>query len=305
MVLWFALTATSVASLLERPRLGTQLDSAAAAGHFRFEVLHHSKKPGSRARVGRIHTPHGIIDTPGFVPVGTNAAIKAMTAEQTEAAGVQLMFANTYHLLVHPGPDVVAEAGGLHRFMRREGPLITDSGGFQVFSLARTGADDGPELKRRSETRSGRNDGLLLRTGEKGVAFRSYFDSSTIQLTPESSVAAQKALGADIIIPLDELPANGVSRGLARLERARLAAAALLGSPRRQLATLLRPRCWPTLLLSHCGIHRDPIEPRACRAEAGRVGGALSPLGGALLARPPGRRACTGNVCGCPRGHRP
>lgn len=102
---------------------------------FRFEIVHESRKPGSLARVGRIHTPHGIIDTPGFVPVGTNGALKAMTNEQATAAGVQLMFCNTYHLLVHPGPEVVAAAGGLHSFMKRDAPLITDSGGFQACFL--------------------------------------------------------------------------------------------------------------------------------------------------------------------------
>jgi queuine tRNA-ribosyltransferase len=111
--------------------------------------------------VGRIHTPHGIIDTPGFVPVGTNAALKGMTNAQSTDAGVQLMFCNTYHLIVHPGPDVVAEAGGLHAYMGRTRPIITDSGGFQVFSLAASEAADGPELKRRSATR-GRNEGTLL-----------------------------------------------------------------------------------------------------------------------------------------------
>ena len=176
---------------------------------FRFELVHESSK--SRARVGRIHTPHGIIDTPGFVPVGTNAALKGMTNSQSADAGVQLMFCNTYHLIVHPGPDVVAEAGGLHAYMGRTRPIITDSGGFQVFSLAASEAADSPELKRRSATR-GRNEGTLLSVSERGVRFRSYFDSTTIKLTPESSVQAQKKLGADIIIPLDELPPNGVSR---------------------------------------------------------------------------------------------
>lgn len=186
----------------------TSFPSYESTDFFRFELLHESKI--SRARVGRIHTPHGIIDTPGFVPVGTNGALKGMTNEQSLAAGVQLMFCNTYHLLVHPGPEVISQAGGLHKFMRRDLPIITDSGGFQVFSLASSTADDGPELKRRSATR-GRNEGTLLTTSERGVRFRSYFDSSTLLLTPESSVQAQKAFGADIIIPLDELPPNGVS----------------------------------------------------------------------------------------------
>lgn len=201
---------TTTSSLLNSVPTPATFPAYEPADWFKFELVHESQKPGSRARVGRVHTPHGVIDTPGFVPVGTNAALKGMTNEQAAAAGVQLMFCNTYHLLVHPGPDVVTEAGGLHDFMRRDGPLITDSGGFQVFSLASSTDEDSPELKRRSATR-GRNEGTLLSTTEKGVRFRSYFDSSTIALTPESSVRAQKAFGADIIIPLDELPPNGVS----------------------------------------------------------------------------------------------
>jgi tRNA-guanine family transglycosylase len=247
---------------------------------FRFELLHHSRKPGSRARVGRIHTPHGVIDTPGFVPVGTNAALKGVSNAQAAQCGVQLMFCNTYHLLVHPGPEIVQSAGGLHGFMDRPGPLITDSGGFQVFSLAHSTSEDGPELKRRSADR-GRNEGTLLSVSERGVVrggaqlsqplspflsspslppslslihtyispslplslhlslslalslwttrgaaaaerrvdraarvlqrFRSYLDGSSLTLTPESSVLAQKALGADIIVPLDELPPLNVT----------------------------------------------------------------------------------------------
>lgn len=175
---------------------------------FRFEIDYVSKKPGSRARIGRIITPHGVIQTPGFVPVATSAALKGVTNEQADAAGVELMFANTYHLLVHPGSDVVAEAGGIHRYMGRTRPMITDSGGFQVFSLGAPSPSDGKELKKRN-TRGG---GLLLSTKEKGVVFRSYLSQAPIELTPESSVRAQKELGADIIIPLDELPGQHVSR---------------------------------------------------------------------------------------------
>lgn len=180
---------------------------------FRFEVLHESRKPGSRARVGRIHTPHGVIDTPGFVPVGTNAALKGMTNAQAASCGVQLQFCNTYHLMVHPGVEVVEAAGGLHRFMGRPDgpPLITDSGGFQVFSLGKETNDDAPELKRRAAAR-GRNAGTLLSISERGVRFRSYRDGTVLRLTPESAVLAQKSLGADIIIPLDELPPLNVTR---------------------------------------------------------------------------------------------
>jgi len=181
---------------------------------FGFEVVHRSSKPGSRARVGRITTPHGIIDTPAFVPVGTNGALKAIDERQSVEAGTQLMFCNTYHLLVHPGPDIVRRAGGLHRFMGHAGPIITDSGGFQVFSLAEPSSDDGPEMKSKSKTRTAREGGSasLLRVDEQGAVFRSYHDGRVIELTPESSVLAQKDLGSDIIIPLDELPGHHISR---------------------------------------------------------------------------------------------
>jgi queuine tRNA-ribosyltransferase len=165
----------------------------------RFEVLHQSKR--SRARVGRIHTAHGVIETPHFVPVGTHATIKAVDSSVMNELGVDLMFCNTYHLMLHPGAEVVENLGGLHQFMRRKGPIITDSGGFQVFSLAYGGVHQ--ELKSAGQKK---NAGSVVRITEEGVTFRSYRDGSPVVLTPESSVRAQKSLGADIIIPLDELP---------------------------------------------------------------------------------------------------
>ena len=101
---------------------------------FKFQILHTSKK--SAARVGNIITPHGVIETPNFVPVATNACLKGLDSTLAQPLNIQLLFCNTYHLLLHPGPEVVQKAGGLHTFMQRSGPLITDSGGFQVFSLA-------------------------------------------------------------------------------------------------------------------------------------------------------------------------
>jgi queuine tRNA-ribosyltransferase len=167
--------------------------------YFRFELLHQSKK--SRARVGRIHTPHGIIDTPNFVAVGTNGSLKALSNVDIDKMGLQLMFCNTYHLLLQPGTETVKNAGGLHTFINRKNPIITDSGGFQVFSLAYGGVAS--ELKSAGNKKS---DGNVLKITEEGVTFRSYRDGAKIVLTPESSVLAQKNLGADIIIPLDELP---------------------------------------------------------------------------------------------------
>lgn len=166
---------------------------------FRFELIHRSKK--SRARVGRIHTPHGIIDTPNFVAVGTNGTVKALDNSLLHDVGLQLMFCNTYHLMLQPGTDIVRKAGGLHSFINRSLPIITDSGGFQVFSLAYGSVAD--ELKSRGTRKTG---GSVLKINEDGVLFRSYRDGSKMLLTPESSIQAQKDLGADIIIPFDELP---------------------------------------------------------------------------------------------------
>ena len=166
----------------------------------KFEILHRSKK--SRARVGRIFTEHGVIDTPNFVAVGTNGTIKSLDAKMVDEIGLQLMFCNTYHLLLQPGPEVVEKAGGLHKFMNRKMPIITDSGGFQVFSLAYGSVAS--ELKGNGAKKGTGNS--VVKIKEEGVTFRSYRDGRKILLTPETSVDAQKALGADIIIPFDELP---------------------------------------------------------------------------------------------------
>lgn len=164
-----------------------------------FKVTHQSRK--SRARVGQIQTPHGVIDTPGFVAVGTNATLKALDSTAVNDIGLQLMFCNTYHLMLQPGTQTVKKGGGLHTFINRKGPIITDSGGFQVFSLAYGTVKD--ELKSKGQKKQ---DGSVLKINEEGVTFRSYRNGDSVLLTPESSISAQKDLGADIIIPFDELP---------------------------------------------------------------------------------------------------
>ncbi len=174
---------------------------------FKFELIHTSKK--SRARVGRIHTPHGIIDTPNFVGVGTNGTLKALDNATVQQIGLQLMFCNTYHLLVQPGSEIVKQAGGLHRFINRSMPIITDSGGFQVFSLAYGSVEN--ELK---SSGAKKTDGHVLKISEEGVVFRSYRDGKKLLLTPETSILAQKDLGADIIIPFDELPPYHIAKDL-------------------------------------------------------------------------------------------
>jgi len=137
----------------------------------------------TKARAGIFATPHGLVETPRFMPVGTLANVKTVTPDQLRATGAQLVLANTYHLHLQPGEKIVAQAGGLHRFMAWDGPILTDSGGFQVFSL--------------SEMRT---------IAEEGVTFRSPRDGQMIHLSPERSIAIQNALGADVIMAFDECP---------------------------------------------------------------------------------------------------
>jgi queuine tRNA-ribosyltransferase len=134
-----------------------------------------------RARAGVFTTPHGEIRTPAFAPVGTQASVKAVTPRQLAELGVDLVLANTYHLYLRPGDELIRDLGGLHKFMNWPGPILTDSGGFQIFSLA--------------ESR---------RVDEDGVTFKSHIDGSTHRLTPEKSIAIQENLGADIIMAFDE-----------------------------------------------------------------------------------------------------
>jgi queuine tRNA-ribosyltransferase len=212
----------------ERPPSANTFSRFERKDFFDFEVLYESKI--SNARVGIMRTPHGIVDTPGFVPVATNGTLKAVSHRQSDRSGTQLMFCNTYHLLLRPGVDVIDLAGGLHQWMNRiDRPIITDSGGFQIFSLAHGSVTDevkaGGSLKanrrhskyQREEEEGSRtsnkniND-TVLRISEEGVLFKSYLDGQRIELTPEISVRAQKSLGADLIVPLDELPPYHVSK---------------------------------------------------------------------------------------------
>ena len=146
---------------------------------FEFELLKESKD--SKARLGKLHTPHGDIETPIFMPVGTRATVKAMTPEEVRDLGAQIILSNTYHLYLKPGHDLIKEAGGLHKFMNWHGPILTDSGGFQVFSL-----------------------GSLRKITEEGVEFRSHIDGSKHMLSPEKSIEIQNALGSDIMMSFDE-----------------------------------------------------------------------------------------------------
>ena len=209
----------------------------AADPPFRFQLDGRS----GEARAGRFSTPHGVLHTPAFMPVGTHGAVKAMTPEQVRATGAEMILANTYHLALRPGEALVAKLGGLHRFIRWDGPILTDSGGFQVFSLPRKEIDD------------------------HGVSFRNEVDGSEMRLTPERSIEIQNALGADVIMAFDEctpFPATpeqarlGVRRTLQWLERcvaahARRDAQALFGIVQGGVHLELREECARAVVAHH------------------------------------------------------
>ena len=150
-----------------------------------FELL----KTDGGARRGRLTTSHGVVETPAFMPVGTRGTVLSLGPDDLAAAGAQIVLANTYHLFMRPGHALVRELGGLHRFMAWPGPILTDSGGFQVWSLSK-----------------------LRTVDEEGVRFRSPLDGSLHALTPELSIEVQHALGADVIHPLDECLAHPATR---------------------------------------------------------------------------------------------
>lgn len=195
---------------------------------FKFDILHTQ----GRARRGRLHTPHGVIETPSFVAVGTQASVKSLTPEDLDAIGTQVIFANTYHLYLRPGADIVADLGGLHRFMHFDKPIMTDSGGFQVFSLGASiehgvgkianifpgeaggatsdavsgvvsGVVSGTSSRQQVSKRVGGGTSLV-HVSEDQVQFKSHIDGSMHIFTPEISIGVQRQLGADMILAFDE-----------------------------------------------------------------------------------------------------
>ncbi len=196
----------------------------AEATSFRFALEGRS----GQARAGRFTTPHGVLHTPAFMPVGTHGAVKAMTPEQVRATGAEMILANTYHLALRPGEGLVAKLGGLHRFIRWEGPILTDSGGFQVFSLPRKEISD------------------------HGVRFRNEVDGSEVELTPERSIEIQNALGADVIMAFDECTAFPASP-----EQARVGVRRTLGWLERCIAAHARPDAQALFGIVQGGVHLD------------------------------------------------
>ncbi len=161
-----------------------------------FEMLHQDSQ--SAARRGRLRTPHGTVETPCFMPVGTVATVKGLDVAAIKATGAQIILGNTYHLALRPGSELVRELGGLHRFMGWDGPILTDSGGFQLFSLAQ-----------------------MTRIDEHGAVFRSHIDGSLLELTPERAVAIQEDLGSDIAMVLDHVVGLPCDRDTLELATAR------------------------------------------------------------------------------------
>ena len=146
-----------------------------------FELL--KKDKASKARLGRLHTEHGVIETPCFMPVGTQGTVKAASPQELKDLGAMIILSNTYHMFIRPGMEVIESIGGLHRFMNWEGPILTDSGGFQVFSLAK-----------------------LRNITSEGVYFQSHVDGKHLFLGPKEAVQIQRALGSDIMMAFDECP---------------------------------------------------------------------------------------------------
>src|SRR4026209_647857 len=151
-----------------------------------FELL--KTDASSKARLGRLTTAHGVIETPVFKPVGTQGSVKALDPRELVEMGTQIILGNTYHLYIRPGLDIIAQAGGLHKFINWTGPILTDSGGFQVFSLAK-----------------------IRKIKAHGVEFRSHLDGSLLFLGPKESMAIQRALGSDIAMAFDDCPPHGAS----------------------------------------------------------------------------------------------
>ena len=156
---------------------------------FEFEIL--ARDPRGAARRGRLMTPHGPVDTPAFMPVGTRASVKGLLPAMLREAGTQIVLANTYHLQLRPGPELIGRLGGLHRFMNWDGPILTDSGGYQVFSL-----------------------GDLAKIDDEGVSFRSHIDGAMVRLDAATATRIQNQLGADIIMAFDQCPPGCADRQL-------------------------------------------------------------------------------------------
>ena len=216
---------------------------------FRYEVVKECKQTG--ARIGRLYTPHGVIETPVFMPVGTKATVKALSPEEVAEAGSQIILSNTYHLYLRPGHKTVERAGGLHKFMNWSRPILTDSGGFQVFSLSAT-----------------------RKVTDDGVEFSSFIDGSRHFMTPEKSMEIQMSLGSDIVMAFDECTAAGVGRPAAEKAMIRTAewlkrSHAAMTSENQMLFPIIQGNMYPELRI-------ESIKRSLPYAECGIAIGGLS-----------------------------
>jgi queuine tRNA-ribosyltransferase len=168
----------------------------------RFEIR--ARDSDSRARAGTLHLAHGDVVTPAFVPLATRGSVKTLEPRDVEALGYEMVLGNTFHLFLSPGPELLGELGGLNRFMRWPRPIITDSGGFQIFSMGHGGVADEIKGRRTNANGASASNGSILAIEEQGVRFRSYIDGAERFLGPEESMAMQAAIGSDIALVLDE-----------------------------------------------------------------------------------------------------
>jgi queuine tRNA-ribosyltransferase len=173
--------------------------------NFSFDIQY--RDPSSRARLGKLVTPHGTIETPNYIFCGTKAAIKNLSPRQMREAKADIILGNTYHLMIQPGAELIEKMGGLHKFNGWDGPMMTDSGGFQIFAMGHGSVAD--EIKGRNK---GKRDKSLMDVTEEGARFKSYWNGEDLLLSPERSIDIQRKLGADLIYQFDECTAYHVDR---------------------------------------------------------------------------------------------
>lgn len=181
--------------------------------NFKFEIV--DKLGGTLARTGIIHTPHGIVMTPAFIAGGTKATVKTMTPEQISSSGSQAVLANTYHLMLQPSADIISAAGGIHKFMNWDGPIFTDSGGFQIFSLGmayKKGIDATSNSTKGNALNAVASKLQLAKISDEGVTFKSHINGDKVFMDPEISMLLQHKIGADIHMAFDELTAPLATR---------------------------------------------------------------------------------------------
>jgi queuine tRNA-ribosyltransferase len=252
--------------LLEKEKTKTQTKKS------KFDFVIEKQSSKNNARLGHLITPHGTIQTPEFIFCATKAAIKAVAPSDMRANGAQFILSNTYHLMIYPGAELIAKFGGLHKFMGWDGPMLTDSGGFQIFSLGHGSVADEIKGKRNNNRNT-----TLLKITEEGATFRSYLDGSIHTLTPEKAMQVQHNLGADLILVFDECTPFHVERSYTKqsMERShRWATRSLnefnrLNNPNQALYGIVQGGIYPDLRQQSCDfVNSNPFFGQA-------IGGSL------------------------------